>query len=123
MKLLKKIFIVLIIALICIQFFHPEKNVSSETSSNHISKQFSVPDDVRQIISTSCYDCHSNNTNYPWYFSVQPVAWWLNHHIEEGKEHLNFDEFSSYRPRRQFRKFEQIKEDRKSTRLNSSHRT
>ena len=111
MNILKKIFLLLLITLAGIQFFHPKKNISAEASSSHISKKYSVPDDVRQILSASCYDCHSNNTNYPWYFSVQPVAWWLNDHIEEGKEHLNFDEFSSYSPRRQFRKFEQIKEE------------
>ena len=108
-KLLKKILWILLVALIVIQFFRPEKNISAEVSPAHISQKFSVPDDVKQILSTSCYDCHSNNTHYPWYFSVQPVAWWLSGHIKEGRKHLNFDELSSYRLRRQFKKLEEIK--------------
>ncbi|HNH22632.1 MAG TPA: heme-binding domain-containing protein, partial [Ferruginibacter sp.] len=59
---------------------------------------------------TSCNDCHSNNTVYPWYAEVQPVAWWLNEHIEDGKKDLNFSEFASYRPRRQYKKLEEINE-------------
>ena len=42
----------------------------------------------------SCNDCHSNKTEYPWYANVQPVAWWLNHHVVDGKKHLNFSEFT-----------------------------
>ena len=108
MKLIKKIMWLLVIALIVIQFFHPEKNISAGMSPNHISQKFLFPEDVKQVISTSCYDCHSNNTNYPWYFSVQPVAWWLADDIEEGKKHLNFDEFASYNLRRQYKKFDAI---------------
>src|SRR5215213_3952211 len=101
MRFLKKIFIVLVIAFIVIQFFRPEKNISAAAPSNHIAAKFSVPADVNQILSTSCYDCHTNNTRYPWYSYVQPVAWWLDDHIREGKKHLNFDEYASYNLRRQ----------------------
>jgi len=108
MKFLKRILLVVVIAFIVIQFFRSEKNISAAARSNHITVKFSVPGDVKQILSTSCYDCHSNNTRYPWYHSVQPVAWWLRSHISEGKEHLNFDEFASYKLRRQYHKFEEI---------------
>jgi len=86
MKLFRKIMWLLVIALIVIQFFHPEKNISSAASPAHISQKFPLPEDVKQIITTSCFDCHSNNTHYPWYFSVQPIAWWLADDIEEGKK-------------------------------------
>ena len=110
MKVLKKILWILLVVLIVIQFIRPEKNISAEVSPAHISSKFPVPEDVKQILSTSCYDCHSNNTHYPWYFSVQPIAWWLADDIEEGKHHLNFDEFASYNLRRQYKKFEAIGE-------------
>ena len=110
MKIFRKFLWVLLLVFIAIQFFRPEKNISSGASPNDISQKFSVAEDVKQILTTSCYDCHSNNTRYPWYFSIQPVAWWLSSHIEEGKEHLNFDEFSSYRLRRQYKKLVEIKE-------------
>lgn len=48
------------------------------------------------MIHTSCYDCHSNNTTYPWYSEIQPVAWWLADHVKEGKSELNFSEFATY---------------------------
>lgn len=106
----KRFFQLLILALIVIQFFRPAKNKSEGISKNDISTLYPVPNDVQDILKTSCNDCHSNNTVYPWYAEVQPVAWWLNEHIEDGKKDLNFSEFASYRPRRQYRKLEEINE-------------
>jgi hypothetical protein len=63
---------------------------------------------VHHILKPSCYDCHSNNTVYPWYSKIQPVAWWLNDHIVEGKKEINFSEFASYRIGRQFKKLDEI---------------
>jgi hypothetical protein len=110
--MLKKILILLLVSFIAIQFFRPEKNINTTTAANanDISKVFSVPDNVQTILKTSCYDCHSNNTVYPWYASIQPSAWWLKDHVDEGKKEVNFNEFASYSPRRQFKKFEEIKE-------------
>lgn len=109
-RIIKYAGLLLLAALIIIQFFHPEKNLSDD-QSNAISKNFQVPDTISNILKTSCYDCHSNHTEYPWYSKIQPVDWWLQDHINEGKEELNFSEFSSYRPWRQFRKFEKIGEE------------
>lgn len=113
----RKIFLLLFITLAVIQFFHPDKNTDNtpEADENDISKVHYVPSNVRGILQTSCYDCHSNNTNYPWYAELQPIAWWLDNHIKEGKAELNFNEFAAYSPRRQYRKLEeiieQVKED------------
>ena len=96
--MLKKILIVLLIALVVIQFFHPAKNQSAGAQANAISKAYPVPQEVTNILKISCNDCHSNNTVYPWYNNIQPVAWWLNSHVNEGKGKLNFDEFLSYQP-------------------------
>jgi hypothetical protein len=60
------------------------------------------------ILKTSCYDCHSNNTYYPWYNNIQPVAWWLKNHVDEGKRELNFSEFAAYRIGRQYRKLDEV---------------
>jgi hypothetical protein len=108
MKRFKKILWLLLVLFIIIQFFHPGKNVSSTPSEKHISKTFAVPGGVQVILDKSCADCHSNNTVYPWYVHLQPVDWWMNGHVRDGKEELNFDEFASYSLRRQFRKFEEI---------------
>ena len=109
-KIIKPIALVLLAALIIIQFFKPERNLSSieGPAVNDISKLYPVPQEVASILKTSCYDCHSNNTHYPWYSNFQPVAWWLADHIKEGKKELNFSEFASYRIAKQYRKLEEI---------------
>lgn len=54
-----------------------------------------------RILHTSCYNCHSNNTDYPWYSRVQPVGLLLENHINKGKAELNFSDFGSYTVRKQ----------------------
>ena len=114
MKIFKKILIVLLVVFIIIQFFRPKKNVQTTISSNDIVAHMAVPVNVQNILYKACYDCHSNNTTYPWYAEVQPAAWWLDDHIKEGKKELNFNEFASFRLRRQFHKLEEITEVVKS---------
>jgi hypothetical protein len=106
----KRIFQVLLLAFIVIQFIRPEKNKAEGISNNDISKIYTVPEDVQVILKTSCYDCHSNNTVYPWYAEIQPVTWWLDDHIKDGKKDLNFSEFAGYAARRQYRKLEEVTE-------------
>ena len=114
-KIFRRSFQVVLLAFIIIQFFRPTKNRSEGISENDITKKYKVPMDVLDILQTSCYDCHSNNTKYPWYAEIQPVAWWLNSHIKDGKRGLNFSEFASYRIKKQYKRLadinEQIKDD------------
>lgn len=109
-KIFKRTFQILLLAFIVIQFFRPAKNKAEGISNNDISKIYAVPADVQSILKTSCYDCHSNNTVYPWYAEIQPAAWWLADHVKEGKKELNFSEFASYRIGRQYKKLEEINE-------------
>jgi hypothetical protein len=106
-KIIKNIGLALLVVLVVIQFIHPARNLSNDTS-NDISKKYGVPDTVKAILKTSCNDCHSNHTEYPWYANIQPVAWWLEHHVNEGKEELNLNEFAGYRIARQYHKLEEI---------------
>jgi Haem-binding domain len=107
-KFLKRFFLLLLIVFVVLQFFRPKKNTFEGVSENDITKTYAVPTNVMATLQTSCYDCHSNNTKYPWYSNIQPVAWWLADHIEEGKKEINFNEFASYSPRRQYKKFKEI---------------
>lgn len=109
--MLKKIIIALLVILVVLQLVpKPTPNVSTTASVNDITSAHTVPQDVQQVLKTSCYDCHSNNTTYPWYSKVQPVAWWLGRHVSEGKQGVNFSEFAGYRPYRQYHKLEEIAE-------------
>ena len=75
MKIYKRILILLLIIFIGIQFIRPTKNKSGNISANDISTKYPVPDSVQAILKVACNDCHSNNTRYPWYAEIQPVAW------------------------------------------------
>lgn len=108
--MLKKIGYVLLAAVVIIQFIQPSKNKSEGTSPNHINTKFAMNDNVAIVLKTACYDCHSNNTSYPWYSMIQPVGWWLQNHIKEGKGELNFDEFATYSAKKQKHKLEEIGE-------------
>ncbi len=117
-RFFKFLFYTVLIALIVFQFYpKPKKNSSGIMSSNDITLVHHVPADVLQVLKTSCYDCHSNNTVYPWYSSVQPVALWLGDHVDEGKGELNFSEFGSYSIRRQYRKLEEINSEVKENEM------
>ncbi len=106
-KLAKNIGLGLLVVLVIIQFFRPARNESNETTFD-ISTKYPVPDTVKAILKASCYDCHSNHTEYPWYANVQPVAWWLANHVNEGKGELNFNTFAKYRIGRQYNKLDKI---------------
>jgi len=92
---MKKIIVGILVVFVLIQFIRPEQNVSGE-ENNSISSMVDVPEDVKEIIKTSCADCHSNKTVYPWYSEIAPVSWYLAQHVNEGKEHLNFSEWATY---------------------------
>jgi hypothetical protein len=108
MKILKIILIALLVIFVMAQFIRPEKNISTIMSIYDISTKYPLPDSVQRILKIACNDCHSNNTIYPWYAEIQPTAWWLNNHIIDGKKDLNFSNFTKYRIRKQYIKFEQI---------------
>jgi hypothetical protein len=106
----KKIMLVLLAGLIIIQFIHPKKNKAEGTQTNYIGYSFAVPADVKTILAKACNDCHSNNTVYPWYANIQPVHWWLDGHINDGKKHLNYDEYIHKSLRYQYHKMEETVE-------------
>lgn len=108
MKGIKKILFGLLVILIIIQFLHPARNKSGQDMPNDISKMVAMPGEVQVMLKKACYDCHSNNTNYPWYTAIQPFHWFMNYHIQSGKEELNFNEFGTYTPRRQQSKLRSI---------------
>ncbi len=103
---MKKILIGLGLILVVIQFFRPEKNLSDDQRFD-ISTKYMIPDSVQAILKVACNDCHSNRTEYPWYAEIQPVAWWLNYHVTDGKRHINYSDFTSRPIAVQNHKFEE----------------
>ena len=95
-------------ALVGIQFIPANLNKQEVIPTSDIRYVYDIPDRVLNILETSCYDCHSNNTNYPWYSNIQPARMIMDHHVEEGKEELNFNEFKNYSDRRKKNKIKSI---------------
>ncbi len=94
MNLKKSLLIAIPVIFILIQFFQPEKNQMG-IGDNHIINESEIPDTIKNMLTMSCFDCHSNQTNYRWYHKVSPVSWFINGHIQEGKSELNFSDWKS----------------------------
>ncbi|WP_128547664.1 heme-binding domain-containing protein [Larkinella soli] len=107
----RKILIGLLVVLVVIQFIRPEKNNGQADTPQDLTHSVQVSQPVMTTLKTACYNCHSNHTDYPWYSNVNPVGLWLANHIEEGKEELNFSEFSTYDKKRKDHKLEEIAEE------------
>ena len=101
MKRLKGLILFIIIVLAGIQFIPVKRNIDTNVLLTDFILTYKPPEKVSNILKTSCYNCHSNNTDYPWYSYVQPVGMYLQGHINEGKENLNLSEFGNYSDRRQ----------------------
>ena len=103
-------------ALVVIQFFPVTLNESDTVPQSDFMVENQVPATIKNRLQVSCYDCHSNNTDYPWYSKIQPAAWYLEDHIQEGKDELNFNEWAEYSDRRKNSKLRsiisQIEEDK-----------
>ncbi|MGB8706026.1 MAG: heme-binding domain-containing protein [Gillisia sp.] len=96
MKVVKTIAIVLLVILVLIQFYRPEKNKSDTVPTTDITMVTNMPPDVKKTLQQACYDCHSNNTVYPVYYNFEPIAYWMANHVEDGKRHLDFSEWGNY---------------------------
>jgi hypothetical protein len=104
---MKKILIALLVVFVAIQFFQIDKTNPVADEKLDFLVMNNTPPEIASQIQASCYDCHSNKSNYPAYTYVQPVGWFVKNHIEEGKEHLNFSEFGNYSAKKQAHKLEE----------------
>ena len=67
-----------------------------DRSNPPVEEEVPAPTAVRQILRTSCYDCHSNESVWPWYAYVAPVSWLVTHDVHEAREHMNFSTWNDY---------------------------
>lgn len=86
----KFFFILFLLGIIGIQFFKIEK------TNPPVTADLNAPDEVKTIFRNACYDCHSNETIWPWYSKVAPVSWILESHVKDGRKRLNFSEWEKY---------------------------
>lgn len=92
----KKIFWFLLIAvLVLIQLFPVSRPEVSTINPDDLMKNVDMPVNISTILKSTCYDCHSNETRYPWYSNIAPVKWLVYYDINNAREELNFSEWNS----------------------------
>ena len=107
---MRKILIIIIVGIILIQFFPIDKSNPPADPKMDFLQIKKTPEKTANLIKNSCYDCHSNQSKYPWYSNIQPVAWFLEDHIKEGRKKLNFSTFATYDKKRQVKKLNEAAE-------------
>lgn len=116
-KSAKRILLVGFILFLLIQIYQPAWNTDKgQMPSDGFASLYNAPKEIQNILQNSCYDCHSNNTNYPAYSYIQPARYFMEKHIKEGKVELNFNEWINYSARKQRNKLngiiQQIEDDK-----------
>ena len=108
MKIIKKILLVLLVALLIAQFFRPEKNEGDIASLNAFYSETNPPAEVKQLLEVSCNDCHSDVTRYPWYNNITPINYWMAEHVNDGKKHFNISKWEGSSLKRKDHKMEEL---------------
>lgn len=85
-----------LIVIALIQFIPVDRTNKPVDKKVNFVDVFKTPSNARAVLKKACYDCHSNETVYPSYAYVAPISWSVKHHINEGREHLNFSEWGTY---------------------------
>ena len=111
MILKKKILVGLVLLFVIAQFFSPKKNQSDLLSKEAFFVQSNAPKEVQKILNQACFDCHSDQTSYPWYNSITPINYWLNSHVNGGKKHFDISKWSTYSVKRKAHKLEELIEE------------
>ncbi|WP_455169973.1 heme-binding domain-containing protein [Aegicerativicinus sediminis] len=106
--MLKKILLVLLVIFVVAQFFGPEKNQGDIQSVEPFLNETKPNAEVTAILKETCFDCHSSFTRYPWYDKITPVNYWLAEHVEDGKKHLDFSQWSTYEAKKKDHKLEEL---------------
>lgn len=96
LKILKVAAIVCALLLGAAQFVRPERKNPPEAPGRSLEHHVAVPSEVAEVLARSCDDCHSNRTEWPWYSHVAPVSWFVADHVNHGRRHLNFSDWSRY---------------------------
>ncbi|NWF50964.1 MAG: heme-binding domain-containing protein [Ignavibacteriaceae bacterium] len=92
---MKKFLIFLLIVLVGIQFI-PVERTNPEVKNDLLTSA-----EVKNILVRSCYDCHSNQTEWTWYSKIAPASWLIVSDVNSGREHLNFSEWGNYKRNKQ----------------------
>jgi hypothetical protein len=105
--MLNRAALLVLLAVVGLQFYRPEKNISSQPPGpEDFLVKHAAPPEVRRLFSVACYDCHSNNTRYPWYAEIQPTGWWLTKHVDEGRDGLDLSSLGAAPAKKQAKRID-----------------
>lgn len=93
---MRRTLLILAILVLVAQLVQPDREVPEVDTRRDMLVMTNAPDDIRQLVVGACYDCHSYGTDHPWYAYVTPVNFIVQHHVNEGREHLNFSLWDIY---------------------------
>jgi hypothetical protein len=114
MKAVRIIVLAMIVVIIVIQFIPSGIPENKPDDGRSLDSSRLLTESIQQQLKESCYDCHSNHVNFPWYAKLAPSSWLLSKHIREGKDHLNFSEWADYSKRKKISSLEHISDEVKS---------
>jgi hypothetical protein len=109
-KIFKIVLMVALGALLLIQFIRPDKNEAGYEGVEHFENETKPTPEMASLLRANCYDCHSNQTNYPWYAEIAPVNYWLADHVKDGKKHFNVSAWNEYSIKKKDHKLEELLE-------------
>jgi len=104
---LKRVILGLVFLFVLIQLFRIDKTNPEFDPSQDFIAVTNPPQEIATMLKAACYDCHSNETKYPWYSNVAPVSWWVKDHINEGRKELNFSLWGTFTEKRINHKLEE----------------
>lgn len=111
LKWIRPLAIIALIALFGIQFIPVASNSQGYKSVRAFERETQMSPELTEVFQTNCYDCHSNQTQYPWYSKIAPVNFWLDEHVRDGKKHFNVSEWGQYSIKRKDHKLEELIEE------------
>ncbi len=110
-KVIKFVLILALVALVVMQFIRPEANDGGYETVAAFEAETTPSDEVKAILRTNCYDCHSNQTEYPWYSYIAPISYYLDDHIRHGKGEFNVSKWEEFTVKKKDHKLEEVIEE------------
>ena len=105
MRVLRVVLLLAVLTLVVIQFRTVDR------TNPPVVSEVNAPPEVMEILRRSCYDCHSNETRWPWYSHVAPLSWRVAGHVEDGRKDLNFSDWPALDLQEEVHLLEEIGEE------------
>ncbi len=101
---MRNVLYIIIVLLLAFQLIQIDK-INPKTNKE---LEIQAPEDIMTIFKKACYDCHSNETVWPWYSSIAPMSWSIYAHVDDGRKWLNFSIWETYSKEEQDKKMKEL---------------